>query len=79
MKGLKDTLALNLVSMKNKEKKKDTANQPICCTENEEYPYGTRISLEEDSIDKLGIDFESLKVNAFTCFIFFCYFHTTTF
>lgn len=57
-KGLSERDAV-LVSMKNakkKDKKKDAGCCVPSCGPDEAYPYGLRIELNEDSLDKLGID-----------------------
>ena len=48
-----------LISMKNTPKKRSKKDAMNCCTpcdSNEAYPYGLRIDLHNESLDKLGID-----------------------
>lgn len=56
-KGLSERDAV-LVSMKN-SKKKSKKDNSICCgpsDSGEAFPYGLRVDLNNDSLDKLGID-----------------------
>lgn len=57
-KGLSEREAV-LVSMKNTPKKKDSKNklsEPCCEPGDDAYPYGLRLDLNNDSLEKLGID-----------------------
>lgn len=56
-RGLSERDAV-LVSMKNspKKEKKSKLASPCCGPSDEAYPYGLRIDLNNDSLEKLGID-----------------------
>lgn len=48
---------MNLVSMKRDPEKDDRDDSKDCCSEmpTPDYPWGTRLSLEEEQLQKLGI------------------------
>ena len=54
-RGLSERDAI-LVSMKNTPKKKSKKESMACCGPSDEaYPYGLRLDLNNDSLDKLGV------------------------
>lgn len=55
--GLSEVDAIKLVSMKNAPKKKSKKSEISCCGPDggDAYPYGLRLDLNNESLDKLGI------------------------
>lgn len=52
-----------MVDMKVSKKKRDEMNKPMDATSDRpEYPYGLCLSLEDESIKKLGIDYGTCRV-----------------
>jgi hypothetical protein len=57
MASLKD----KLVSMKSEPTKKSTMPIDACCSD-EDFPYGLRISLNESSLQKLGLSIKDFEI-----------------
>lgn len=53
---------MKLVNMKLPKKKKKTDLEVAAPSQSEEYPYGLRLSFQEDEIKKLGLNLKKLKV-----------------
>lgn len=61
MASMKDALTKGLVSMKRKKEEVKKLSEP-CESLEDTYPYGTRLNLQKDQIEALGLDLTDLKV-----------------